>query len=298
MNKYGAIDIGTNSVRLLIGTVNEEGRLVPLLSDLISTRLGEKMWEKPMLTEDAINRTVKALKHFSRLLQEYQVADVRAVATSAVRDSLNKQFFLEEVKNETGLAIEVISGEEEAELGYAGVMWEATTDKPILMLDIGGGSTEFLYRSQGKVVVESINIGAVRLTGEPITEEELAERIKPVARKLGLEPNDYHLVGVGGTVTTVVAIEEKLIPYNPQKVHGYQLSLTAISSVRDRLARLPLEERKAVPGLMPERADIIVVGLDILIQVMKSLDKKYIEVSEADLLYGLIRASSTKIAKK
>ncbi|MBS4024687.1 MAG: Ppx/GppA family phosphatase [Clostridia bacterium] len=287
MTTYGAIDIGTNSVRLLVGTVNNLDQLVPAATRLISTRLGENMWEQPVLTSAAMNRTVAALQEFRVIMDHHRVEKVRVVATSAVRDSHNKQEFIARVKEETGLSIEVISGKEEAALGYGGVLWGTAAAKPVLMLDIGGGSTEFLYRDENNVVVESINIGAVRMTGSPLSGEELEKMLQPVAGKLSTA-GDYHLVGVGGTVTTVVAIAEELVPYDREKVHGYLLSLQQITRVRNMLADLTLAEREMVPGLMRDRADIIVAGLDILIKVMDVLNKDIIEVSEADILYGII----------
>jgi exopolyphosphatase/guanosine-5'-triphosphate,3'-diphosphate pyrophosphatase len=275
-----------------VGTVNNLGRLEPVAADLISTRLGEKMWEQAVLTDAAINRTVAALQRFKITLDKHRVEKVRVVATSAVRDSLNKEEFIARVQAEAGLLAEVISGEEEAALGYSGVLWGTGAEKCVLMLDIGGGSTELLYRGENKVVVESINIGAVRMTGSPLSEEELEKILQPVAGKLPAA-GDYHLIGVGGTVTTVVAILEGLVPYDREKVHGYRLSLQQITKIRSLLAKLSLAERKKVPGLMPERADIIVAGLDILIKVMNVLQKDIIEVSEADILYGIIRALST-----
>jgi exopolyphosphatase/guanosine-5'-triphosphate,3'-diphosphate pyrophosphatase len=234
-----------------------------------------------------MNRTVAALQDFKTILDHHRVEKVRVVATSAVRDSLNKQEFIARVKEEAGISVEVISGKEEAALGYGGVLWGTAAAKPVLMLDIGGGSTEFLYRGENTVVAESINIGAVRMTGSPLSGEELEKILQPVVGKLSTA-GDYHLVGVGGTVTTVVAIAEGLVPYDRKKVHGYRLSLQQITRVRNLLAGLTLAERERVPGLMPERADIIVAGLDILIKVMEVLNKDIIEVSEADILYGII----------
>lgn len=292
MTAYGAIDIGTNSVRLLIGSISDQGRLIPIATRLTTTRLGEKMWERPLLREDAIRRTIKALQEYQEILMRHQVRKVRVVATSAVRDSLNQLEFVKRAKAEAGFAVEVITGVAEAKLGYAGVCWGTSSQEPIVMLDIGGGSTEFLFQNNAQIIAESIKLGAVRLTGSPLPKDQMLLLIKPIAEKLLAIPAGFHLIGVGGTVTTVVAVIEKLVTYAWDKVHGYRLSLKEIIKVREMLANLTLEERQKVPGLLPERADIIMAGIDILINVMEVLNKEEIEASEADILYGLILSLS------
>lgn len=287
MNTYGAIDLGTNSARLLIGRI-EQNQLVPIKSQLITTRLGEKMWERPYLTEGAMQRTIAVLTEFNWELKRWGVEKIRAVATSAVRDSENKQDFIRLVRDRVGLEVEVISGAEEAKLGYQGVVWGAGGDEPIAVLDIGGGSTEFIFSRQNRIYAESYNLGAVRLTGSPMTSQEIRATVEPVARQIRDLPSNTLLIGVGGTITTAVAIREKLEVYERERVHGQKISLKEIESIYGRLAALSLEARYEVPGLSPQRADIIGAGLEILIGCMTAVDKDVIQASEADMLYGII----------
>lgn len=289
MTVFGAIDVGTNSMRLLIGQIVGTGQLMPIKTSLITTRLGDKMWETPKLTDQAVDRALAAFGQFQNMLQQYCVDHVKIVATSAVRESANKDDFVKKVHDTTGLTVEVISGEEEAWLGYIGVKWGTSVPDAAVIVDIGGGSTEIIYTKDQAVVAKSIPIGAVGLTGNPLDRKKLHKKFAPIIDELKQQLADnYTLIGIGGTVTTCVAIKERLTVYEPKLVHQYVLQLVEIKEIRNMLANLDIIARKKVAGLMPERADIIVAGVDILITLMEALGKETIQISEADILYGII----------
>ena len=293
MKRAAAIDIGTNSTRLLIGELDTAGKITPLASKLQITRLGAKVDQTGYLSQQAIQRTVEALAEYKSLLEKYQVTEVRVVATSAARDVNNQSDFINRVKERTGLKVEIITGAEEARLSYLGVIKSLpellSTDN--LVLDIGGGSTEFIFGSPQMIEDKfSLNVGAVRMTeqSEVISERKklIMESLLPQLRKL--KGKVKTLFGVGGTITTLAAIDQGLVTYDPQKVHGYLLKLTTIERILSDLAAKTTEERKEVVGLQPERADIIVAGVQILLLIMEVLGLTEIIVSEADILEGII----------
>ncbi|MCK8824901.1 Ppx/GppA phosphatase family protein [Fuchsiella alkaliacetigena] len=293
MNRAAAIDIGTNSTRLLIGELNKTGKITPLASELQITRLGAKVDQTGRLNQASIQRTIEALAKYKSLLEQYQVREVRVVATSAARDVSNQAEFINKVKERTGLKVEIITGTEEARLSYLGVIKSLSellaTDN--LVLDIGGGSTEFIFGSSQRIEDKfSLNVGAVRMTEQSkvISEREklIKKTLLPQIRKLTGKVKA--LFGVGGTITTLAAIERQLVTYDPQKVHGYLLKLTTIERIFSDLAAKTIEERKEVIGLQPKRADIIVAGVQILLLIMEVLELTEIIVSEADILEGII----------
>ncbi|SDC66896.1 MULTISPECIES: Ppx/GppA phosphatase family protein [unclassified Candidatus Frackibacter] len=299
MERLAAIDIGTNSTRLLIGELLLRGEMQPLATELRTTRLGKGVDSSQCLQPEAIERTIKALSEYRRLLDDYQVNKFRVVATSAVRDAVNRQLFIDKVNERTGLNVEVISGEEEAELSYLGVV-KGLSDQLLdsnLVLDIGGGSTEFILGVKDKIKERfSIDVGAVRMTEKSSDIEQRSEMISslitPVIKKI--DDNLECLLGVGGTITTLAAIDQSLSSYDPKKVHGYALDISTIKEILLKLNTKSITERKAVIGLQPKRADIIVAGIQILLEIMKRMRKKKIIVSESDILEGIIYDYSKK----
>lgn len=293
MSKVATIDIGTNSTRLLIAEVDNNQGIKPLVTELRTTRLGDGVDEYGCLKVEAIERTVKALKEYATLAVDYQVDDIKAVATSAVRDVSNQQEFITKVKTETGIGVKVIGGSQEASLSYLGAIkgLNCQLSAANLVLDIGGGSTEFIFGSQTEIKEKiSVDVGAVRMTEKKSElkprQELISELLSSVLDNLQGKPE--LLLGVGGTITTLAAVEQQLVPYNSNKVHGYQLELATIERILSDLSIKPISERKKVAGLQPERADIIVAGIQILLEVMTGLDMLDIIVSEADILDGLV----------
>jgi exopolyphosphatase/guanosine-5'-triphosphate,3'-diphosphate pyrophosphatase len=293
VNRFAAVDIGTNSVRLLIARlVNRQ--LKAEIRTLRMCRLGEGITRGEGLQPQAVARTLQALQEFSDLLSAHGVRQVRTVATSAVREAPNAASFVDQVRSQTGLSVDVISGEEEAYLGFLGACQSLTGVKQGAVVDIGGGSTEFTFTSGGPLseilTSRSIPLGAVRLTERPLLLAEILTKLRPALEELrAKEPAP--LIGVGGTVTTLAAVDQALPAYDPKRVHGYRLHRTAVERILFFLAAKTNLERKQVSGLQPERADIIVAGATILWAILGSLEAEQITVSEADLLDGVILTS-------
>ncbi|WP_408955205.1 Ppx/GppA family phosphatase [Natroniella sp. ANB-PHB2] len=285
-----AIDIGTNSVRLLIAEEKSQ-QLKRLASRLETPRLGAGSYQNSYLNHDAIERTIGVLKSYQKVIKQFNAASY-VVATSAVRDAINQQEFLQRVKEEVGFEIKVVSGKEEARLSYLGITSSISKlEEQVLAVDIGGGSTEFIYGAKNKLEEYiSINLGAVRLTeryDDDFTKMNLlAERM--IKENIDKRKNSQ-LLGVGGTITTLVAIELELDSYNRKKVDGYFLTRNSIKRIFNKLASLSLIERKKVPGLQPKRADIILPGIIILLKIMEETDSEQIQVSEAGVLEGIIK---------
>jgi len=287
--RVGAIDIGTNSVRLLIAEHNSGG-LNKLVSQLRTPRLGEGIHQSGYLKEEAILRTIEALREYREILNDYN-AEVIAVATSAVRDAKNQDIFLERVKDETGIDIKVIKGTEEAKLSYLGVISAIEDLKDqVLVIDIGGGSTEFIF-GKSKEISEfnSINLGAVRLT-ESYNEnvEDMRKEAKRMLADLLKDSNVEQLIGVGGTVTTLVSIREELESYDYNSIHGADLSKRDIIKILDDLSLLSLKERREVIGLEAKRADIILAGIVILLEIMEASGQVTVKVSDDSILEGIV----------
>ncbi len=288
--KYAAIDVGTNSTRLLVARV-ESSRLVPEFFTLRTCRIGEGMSKAEGLQPEPVARTLRVLQEYHQLIRDCGVEKVRVVATSAVREAPNAAEFISRAQRETGFNVEVISGEEEAFLNYLGVCRGLPNLKSGVVVDIGGGSTEFTYlvaNSSGtRLCCQSVPLGAVRLTEKPLLLEGILALLKSVLEEIKSLPQKS-LVGVGGTITNLAAVDQSLAFYDPEKVHGYYLSADAVTRILFFLAAKNKEERKNVPGLQPERADIIVAGTMILWTILNYLQVPGIVVSEADILHGII----------
>lgn len=301
MDNYGAIDIGTNSTRLLLAAKTGE-ILKPLRMEIEVTRLGQGVDKNRILQTEAMERTIEALKKFKSLTQEAQVVNLQLIATSAVRDAGNKQEFLEKVFQATGLRVEIIPGAEEARLTY----WGAVADLQwppgnIVVFDLGGGSTEFIVGDQqGIKLLTSIDVGAVRMTeaylhSNPVLEAEylaMKEHIRTQLTQILNRIREYEpklLLGVGGTATSLAAMDQELNPYDPSKVHGYSIASQRVSRLTKKLKELKVEERAAqLPGLHPKRADVILGGAVVVETILEILNLNSLQVSENDILLGTI----------
>lgn len=294
-NQFAAIDIGTNSVRLLIARLHNR-TLKPEFRTLRMCRLGEGMTRGDGLRPQAVARTLQSLQEFSDLLRLHGVRQVRVVATSAAREAPNAALFVEQVRSQTGLTVEVITGEEEAYLSFIGACRSLPGVKQGTVIDIGGGSTEFTFPSApssrrlgrpGALTSRSIPLGAVRLTERPLLLSEILAKLKLALEDLqAMGP--VPLIGVGGTITALAAMDQALPIYDPERVHGYRLPRAAVERILFFLAAKTNQERKQISGLQPERSDIIVAGVTILWAILGSLQAEQITVSEADLLDGII----------
>ncbi len=294
------VDIGTNSTRLLIAQ-REGGRVTAELERRTKvTRLGQGVDADGRLREEAMERVYATLEEYRALIDQHGAERAVAVLTSAVRDAANGQEFAETVRERFGIEPHVLAGEQEAQLTFLGATSERDPDDdtPILVVDIGGGSTELVigaHRQAGFHV--STQAGVVRQSERHIAEDppsrgELAAVAADVRAIIHAAVPDEqrsavkHGIGVAGTATSLAAIAQRLDPYDPARVHGYVLTATERDRLRDLLASLPLAERRALPGLDPARAPTIIPGVVILEEVMRMFGLEEIEISEHDILRG------------
>jgi exopolyphosphatase/guanosine-5'-triphosphate,3'-diphosphate pyrophosphatase len=281
--RVAAVDLGTNTTRLLVADV-VDGRLDELHRETRITRLGEGVDARHRLLPLPVARVRNALTDYRRTLEQLGAERVLAVATSAVRDAENGEAFLGEIEWGYGFATRLVSGDEEAELTRRGVQPPQGT----LVLDIGGGSTELVLDD----FHISLPMGAVRFT-ERWGEHRAA--VEEATTALLAEHVDVHpraAIGVAGTVTTLAALDLGLDRYDRDRVDGYELTRHAAQTQLHRLAALPLEERKQVPALEPERAPVIVAGAGILVATLAYFGLNAITVSERDILDGIAFAAA------
>jgi exopolyphosphatase/guanosine-5'-triphosphate,3'-diphosphate pyrophosphatase len=284
LTRVGAIDLGSNSTRLLVADV-EGGRVEEVGRGLRITRLGEGVDERRRLLPVPVARVRNVLADFRRELDRLGASRTLAVATSAVRDAENGEAFLGEVEWSYGFSTRLLSGDEEARLTYSGVTVGRPLEPCTLVVDIGGGSTELMLADRHG----SLDIGCVRMTerfGEDV------DAIGAYVRSVTPELDVRGAVGVAGTVTSLAALDLGLVDYDPLRVHRHVLTADAIDEQLARLATLPLEERRRLPGLEPERAPVIVAGAAILRELLDRYALDRIEASEHDLLHGTALAAA------
>ena len=298
--RIAVVDIGTNSTRLLICDREGERISAELERESTVTRLGAGVDADGRLADASMERVYATLDGYQELIDHHE-AEVRiAVLTSAVRDAANGREFADAVQERYGLEPHVLSGDEEARLTFLGAMSGRDPDDetPTVVVDIGGGSTEIVIgRGHETTFHVSTQAGVVRQTerhikSDPPTQDELDETRQDVRETLrdGVPEEQRraveHVIAVAGTATSLGAIAQELEPYDPQKVHGYRLTRAQCQAILGRLAAIPLEERKEVPGLHPDRAPTIVAGVIILIEVLELFGLNELEVSEHDILRG------------
>jgi len=302
--RLGAIDIGTNSVRLLVADVDGAGADAAMHTidrRMRITRLGQGVDEARRLRPEAIDRTLDALREYRGALDDLGARRVRATATSAARDAANRDDFFGPAGDVLGIEPELISGNEEAKLSFVGATAGLSDPAPYLVVDIGGGSTEFIVGTREPDGLISVDMGSVRLTeqylaSDPPAPEELSaaksivrDHLADVEREIPAVLDAGTLVGVGGTITTVAAIELGLREYDPDKINHFRLSKAAAEDVFRTLATETAEERRHNPGLDPGRVDVIVAGALELVTIMRAYSFDEMLVSEADILDGLVR---------
>lgn len=295
-----AVDIGTNSCRLFIAQASA-GRLLPLYRDLETSRIGEGVSGSQLLKPEAIERTIDCLKGFQEIMHSHQVRKQRVIATSAVREARNREEFVARVKLELGLTVEVISGEEEAWLSYQGVCRGLDLHEEPLVADLGGGSTELVWREEGKLMPLSLPVGAVRATENRMSPAQITAILQPLTARRAVF-KDQDLVFVGGTATSAVAIKLGLKEYNREVVHGHILKLGELEDLYERLRKMNLEQLLATPGVQIKRADIITKGLLVMLSIIREIDKNEVTISESDLMdaiaWQIYEASSPNSIKK
>jgi exopolyphosphatase / guanosine-5'-triphosphate,3'-diphosphate pyrophosphatase len=297
--RIAVVDLGTNSTRLLVANVLD-GRVEELERRTEITRLGERVDSAGKLSAAAMKRVYETVASYRKLIDKHSADKVVGVATSAVREAKNGEEFSKELAERYGVATRTISGDEEARLSFLG----ATSDRakggdPLLVIDIGGGSTEFVLGTPGSdpTFHVSTSAGSVRqterhLTDDPPTDDQLSAVAGEVAAIIEAElPREVRReaaagIAVAGTATQLAAVDQRLEEYDPERVHGYRLDRYAVEEILEHLASLPLAERREIVGLHPARAPTIVAGALILAEAMQAFDFDWIETSEADILHG------------
>ncbi|WCN84525.1 Ppx/GppA phosphatase family protein [Micromonospora sp. LH3U1] len=302
-----AIDCGTNSIRLLVADLPEESAgsqapLVDLTRRMEIVRLGQGVDRTGRLAPEAIERTRVALASYAADIEKLGAERVRMCATSASRDAANAADFTEMVQRTLGVAPEVVTGDEEARLSFTGAVRGLPADakEPFLVVDIGGGSTEFVVgdRADGVRAAISVDIGCVRMTerhlpGDPPTPEQVAAAQADIAaavdRALAVVPGREAatLVGLAGSVTTVVAIAQGLREYDPERIHHARVSYEAVAQVTGDLLGQTREQRLATPVMHPGRADVIGAGALVLRVIMERAGMPSVVASEHDILDGI-----------
>jgi exopolyphosphatase/guanosine-5'-triphosphate,3'-diphosphate pyrophosphatase len=306
--RVAVVDIGTNSTRLLIAEVDRgSGALRELVRRSQVTRLGEGVDSSGSLAPAAIERVLDTLASYRREMDEHDCQANLAVLTSAVRDADNGEQFAAQLREDYGLDARVLSGDEEAQLTFLGAMagrgdagggGVAQGDQPTVVIDIGGGSTEFVVGSDHDVGFHvSLQAGVVRMserhihTDPPAPNElqDLAADVRQTFRD-GIPPADRERVArgiaVAGTATSAASIDQELDPYDPERVDGYELALGTIEMLLARLADMTEDKRREVVGLHPDRAPTIVAGMVVLHEALRVFGLEQVEVSEHDILHG------------
>jgi exopolyphosphatase/guanosine-5'-triphosphate,3'-diphosphate pyrophosphatase len=305
VTRLAAIDMGTNSTRLLVADSDGRGAAGPLRTverHMHITRLGQGVDATRRLHPDAVQRTLTVLRKYRDMMDSTGVEGVRATATSAARDAANRDDLLGPAAEILGAPVEILSGEDEGRLTFLGATTGLDAPAPHLVVDIGGGSTEFSVGTGSPDGVLSVDVGCVRLTeawlrSDPPAPEELSQAISVVQAYLDDVDRDLPavgqaqtLIGTAGTVTTVAAVEIGLAEYDPEVLHHFRLTRDAAEDVFRTLATEPAADRRHNPGLEPARVDVIVGGAAVLVAVMRHWGFEEMIVSEADILDGLIRS--------
>ncbi|MGZ4675942.1 MAG: Ppx/GppA phosphatase family protein [Acidimicrobiia bacterium] len=303
--RAAAIDIGTNSTRLLVAEIDgPDAELRALDRRMTITRLGQGVDASRRLAPEAIDRTVATLREYRAAIDGLGGVDaIRATATSAARDAANRDDFFTAAHDALGATPELLSGSEEARLSFLGATTglAAIAPAPYLVVDIGGGSTEFVVGTEAPEGLISVDVGCVRLTeawlhSDPPTAEELSqavhivrEHLADVVREVPQVKTAKTLVGLAGTVSSFAMIEQGLPTYDRDRVHHFRLTKDAAEDVFRTLATEPVADRRHNPGLEPGRVDVIVGGAVILVTILRTLAFDELLTSESDILDGLVR---------
>jgi exopolyphosphatase / guanosine-5'-triphosphate,3'-diphosphate pyrophosphatase len=293
--RVAVVDLGTNSTRLLIADVNADGDVRDLERRSIVTRLGQGLERSGELADEAIARVVAALREYRSVIDSLDVDIATGVLTSAARDAVNGDALAAIVRDRFGIDARTIPGDEEARLTYLGATSGRRQDVATLVIDIGGGSTEFVVGRDDQLLLHvSTQVGVVRhgerhLHDDPPSAEQIAALRGDAA---GVFANQRHEgvetgIAVGGTATSCAAMLLELEPYDADRVEGYVLDRAAIEGLLERAASLPLARRRALPGLHPDRAPTIVAGIAILLEAISAFELGAVAVSEHDILRGV-----------
>lgn len=307
-SRRAVIDIGTNSVKLLVGDVSGDG-VTPVFEGSHQTRLGQGFYQTHVLQPEALEATARAVADFAAKARELGAASLMAVATSAVRDARNSEELLEALRNFSGVEPRIISGKEEADYAYRGVLSDPKyRGMALLLLDMGGGSTEFIVgKAEERIFQHSYPLGTLRLmhrlhiSDPPLKTEleacladartflrnEIVPSLEEVLPKAGPR-HEISLLGTGGTSTILARMEAGIDHYDREAMESLSISIESLRARTEQLWRLPLEERKHVRGLPEKRADVILTGAAAYLVIMEELGFKHLRVSTRGLRFALL----------
>ena len=302
--RVAAIDCGTNSIRLLIADI-ENGTLTDVVRTMVIVRLGEGVDKTGEFSQAALARTFAAIETFALLISQHQPERVRFVATSASRDVSNRSEFMDGVLSRLGIEPDIISGDEEAELSFLGATADLVNEQeppaaPYLVVDIGGGSTEFVLGTTGPTAAISTNVGCVRMTerhliSDPATPQEIAAAIADIDAAIDLAylsvpiSQAHSLIGLAGSVTTVAAIALGLSEYDSTAIHGSRISAPDIHRITGELLAMTRAQRAKLGPMHEGRIDVIGSGALVLDRIMIRTGLGEVVVSERDILDGIAR---------
>lgn len=304
--RRAVVDVGTNSVKLLVADVAGHS-IVPVLEESEQTRLGKGFYESHLLQQDSIAHTAAAVAHFAAVARSNGATSFRVIATSAARDAVNKQELLDAIKKASGLDVEIISGEREADLVYQGVRSDSKlAGQRLLILDVGGGSTEFITgENEHPEFARSFPLGSVRLLesirpSDPPAPVELErcrsclrtffkERVHPVIdAHISKSRNHLQLIGTGGAVTILARMEYALDKYSRSRIEGAAITLHSIRGWMEKLWSMPLAERRNIVGLPKKRADVILTGMAIYEAVLEEFGFAELRASTRGLRFAAV----------
>lgn len=299
------IDIGTNTFRLLIAkvkTISHKYIIDEVRSERVITRLGEGIIDGNFLTKGSMDRGIETLKRFKKAISGHNVSSVSAIGTSALREAKNKDVFINRVRDEAGIDIEIINEEQEARLTAIGMTMDIALPESALLIDIGGGSTEFIFMNNGKISnIQSLKLGVVYLTerymkNDPPSEKELMDMEEEVEkgldaiRKIGMYLSvNAVLIGTAGTITALSAMLQGLDRFEHNRVHKTVIHIEPVIRIWEELSCISMRQRGEIyPVLMDQRLDIIVPGILILKSIMMTFGFKELTVSDNGLREGMI----------
>ncbi|MDO8520216.1 MAG: hypothetical protein Q7T11_08660 [Deltaproteobacteria bacterium] len=304
MANFAVIDVGTNTLILLIARLKGK-KIEPLHDEAVITRLGQGLTDNHFFSSEAMNRTRKVLVGFKKKCDELKVKKIAAVGTAACRIAANAKVFVDAVKKETGVKIDIISPDEEANCTFQAALSDFGGKQKLIVVDIGGGSTEIvtgpLNAKKTPESVMSLTTGSVRLTeqyihSDPINSEDFNRLHIGIRNGLtddldGFYPNTdfsgYQMVATAGTATTLAALDKKMARYNPTKIHGSKLKKKNLEDLIARLVPLSVAERQKLPGIEPLRADVILSGALLLNEIMRYFKQETTLISDRGLRYGI-----------
>jgi exopolyphosphatase / guanosine-5'-triphosphate,3'-diphosphate pyrophosphatase len=300
--RFGFIDIGTNTILCLIAELKSDGGF-DVIDDLAEiTRLGQGVDRQGRISPEGEERSLQVLRRYLERCRRLNVEEIVAVGTSALRDARNSAEVRARFKEQLGFDVRLISGNEEAAYSFLAVQKGlALAGQELLVVDVGGGSTEFIRgNTAGVSQAVSINLGTVRLTeqflhSDPVRKDECEKMIRAIEKELARLPDSWlkdgpalTLVGIAGTFTTLSAVERKLLRYAHAEVHGSRLTLSEVRRQMALFQGKTIEERKAIPGLEPKRADVMLAGAILIERIMTTFHTERVIVSDQGVRYGLL----------